>query len=192
MDFNNMNAGMPSFPTMNGEVQTRVEEPSNKGKILIADDTPVMQTILKSALPDFETEAVSNGDEAVEKCKEKEFDGVLLDIMMPGSDGFTLLDYVKNNNVFLPITVISGDDSATTVQRVFDEYKSLAYIDYVNKPINRETVHSKAVRMQQVTHNHRIQNQANNNPQPVYQQPSNVVNFSDYQTEEEQSYQRVA
>lgn len=192
MDFNNMNNGMPSFPTMNGEVQTRVEEPSNKGKLIVADDAPVIRTIIKSSVPDFDVIEASNGDEANQKLAENpDIDGMFLDLMMPGSDGFTVLNNVKNNNIFVPITVISGDDSATTVQRVFDEYKDVAYIDYVNKPINREKAHEKAVRMQQVTHNHRIQNQVNNNPQPVYQQPSNVVNFSDYQ-QEEQSYKRVA
>lgn len=70
-----------------------------KKLILAVDDIPVNQTLLKSQLrfSEYDVITASNGKEALQKIAADHPDAVLLDIMMPGMDGFEVLEAIRQN-----------------------------------------------------------------------------------------------
>ena len=70
-----------------------------KKLILAVDDIPVNQTLLKSQLrfSEYDVITASNGKEALQKIANDHPDAVLLDIMMPGMDGFDVLEAIRQN-----------------------------------------------------------------------------------------------
>lgn len=113
-------------------------------KILIVDDQPANLLVMESLLEGVEAELVkaTSGQQALSLVLEHEFALILLDVQMPGMDGFetaTLLRGRKQTR-HLPIifvTAISKDD-----EHVFKAYESGA-VDYLFKPINPHILRSK-------------------------------------------------
>ena len=70
-----------------------------KKLILAVDDIPVNQTLLKWQLrfSEYDVITASNGKEALQKIAADHPDAVLLDIMMPGMDGFDVLEAIRQN-----------------------------------------------------------------------------------------------
>ena len=70
-----------------------------KKLILAVDDIPVNQTLLKSQLrfSEYDVITASNGKDALKKIATDHPDAVLLDIMMPGMDGFDVLEAIRQN-----------------------------------------------------------------------------------------------
>ena len=60
-------------------------------RLLIVDDEPDIREIIRryAELEGYETEEASDGFEALSLCREKDFDVAVMDIMMPGMDGYT-------------------------------------------------------------------------------------------------------
>ncbi len=70
-------------------------------KILIADDELVMRDLLKEALEKLEDKGVElltadNGEEAIESIRTEKPELVILNVMMPGMNGFEVCNTVKN------------------------------------------------------------------------------------------------
>lgn len=104
---------------------------------MIADDEPLAREGLLACLaeePDIEVVAVcSDGLEAVEAIIEQRPDLVLLDIRMPGLDGFDVVDAVGADEMPAVVFVTAHDEYAV---RAFEE----SAVDYVLKPIVPERV----------------------------------------------------
>ncbi|MBT4289154.1 MAG: two-component system response regulator [Deltaproteobacteria bacterium] len=110
--------------------------------ILVVDDTEANIDILVDALsPDYEVSVAMDGQSALDDVKENIPDLILLDIMMPGMDGYEVCRQLKENpeTHHIPIvflTAMTGDE---------DEAKGLGLgaIDYITKPFNQELVKSR-------------------------------------------------
>ena len=110
--------------------------------ILIVDDTEANIDILVDALSsDYEVSVAMDGQSALDDVRENIPDLILLDIMMPGLDGYEVCRQLKKNpeTHHIPIvflTAMTGDE---------DEAKGLALgaIDYITKPFNQELVKSR-------------------------------------------------
>ncbi len=80
-------------------------------KILIADDHAVVRAGLKQILTGVsgvtEIDGVADGDEVMEKIKEKDYDVVVLDISMPGKNGLEVLKQLKSAKPKLPVLMLS-------------------------------------------------------------------------------------
>ena len=80
-------------------------------KILIADDHAVVREGLKQILTGVsgvtEIDDVANGNELMEKVKEKDYDVVVLDISMPGKSGLEVLKELKITKPKLPVLMLS-------------------------------------------------------------------------------------
>ena len=106
-------------------------------KILIVDDEPVTVSSLKRLLKRRgyrNVETCHNGSDAIEKIKEKDFDLVLLDYLMPEVDGLRVLSDTKPfkpSTEFLMLTAV--DDLPTAVKAV-----RLGAYDYLTKPVDTE------------------------------------------------------
>jgi CheY-like chemotaxis protein len=80
----------------------------NKTKVLIVDDDKFLLNMyaIKFSKANYDVNSASTGDEALTKIKEGYApDIILLDIVMPGMDGFEVLDSIKKNN-FAPNAMI--------------------------------------------------------------------------------------
>lgn len=103
-------------------------------KILIVDDEPFNVDYLEQELAElnYETISAQNGREALEKIRAECPDLVLLDIMMPIMDGFTVLERVKADISMrdTPIIVISAVNDLTSVVRGIQSGAE----DYLPKP----------------------------------------------------------
>jgi len=75
---------------------------NNKPKVLIVDDDKFLLNMysIKFSKSNFEVNSAVSGEEALNKIKEGYMpDIILLDIVMPGMDGFEILDNLKKNNI---------------------------------------------------------------------------------------------
>ncbi|EKD46367.1 MAG: two component transcriptional regulator, winged helix family, partial [uncultured bacterium] len=79
-------------------------------KILIAEDEkPLAKAlVLKLNKEGFAAEAAYDGEEAIEKLNRNQYDLVLLDMVMPKKDGFSVLKEVKEKKIKTAIIVLSN------------------------------------------------------------------------------------
>jgi len=116
--------------------------PESKRKILIAEDEKPMARALelKLARAGFDTVTVVNGQDALTQLGQDHFDLMLLDLVMPRMDGFSLLAEMKGKNIAVPVIVL------TNLSQEEDEKKarSLGVRDFFvksNTPITRIIEH---------------------------------------------------
>ncbi len=80
-------------------------------KLLLVDDHPIVRDglirILEDSFPSLQIDEAGNGQEAMTKVWEFDYDLVLLDISMPGRDGLSTISQIKNIKPDLPILVLS-------------------------------------------------------------------------------------
>lgn len=100
-------------------------------KILLVEDEKALATVLNLKLKSagFDTVVMYNGDEALEAIKSGTFDLVLVDIMMPKRDGFSVLEELKKQGNNTPVFVMSNLGQQEDIDRV----KSLGAKDYIIK-----------------------------------------------------------
>lgn len=109
--------------------------------IIVADDSMIIKNIVEKALQDeYIVLKASNGKEAIDYITKKEYDicSLLLDLNMPEYDGFMVLNYFKNNNLFkrIPVSIISGDDTKETIDKAF----TYDIVDMLNKPFSSDNI----------------------------------------------------
>lgn len=111
----------------------------DSAKILIVDDTPVNVQILNDTLQhEFKTYFALNGQEALQQAASIAPDLILLDIMMPGMDGFEVCRRLKEDEAMRNIPVIF----ITALEQAAEESRGLKLgaADYITKPFNPELV----------------------------------------------------
>ena len=108
--------------------------------ILIVDDTPSNLHLLFTCLEEvgFKVLVAQNGESALEKATYGQPDLILLDILMPGMDGFEVCNQLKSQTSTQDIPVIFMTALSETVNKVkgFD----LGAVDYITKPIEQQEV----------------------------------------------------
>ena len=118
--------------------------PVNKKKILIVDDSSIVRNFLQKAIGDkFEVTSLSGGADAISNLAENKYDLIFLDLMMPGIDGFGVLDNLKETNNTTPVVIISGDDTKETIDRAF----TYNVVDMVGKPFSNSVIMDKIDRI---------------------------------------------
>jgi len=107
---------------------------TNTRKILWADDEIDMLRSHHLYLSErgFEVTPVTNGDDAVALVRQEQFDIVLLDEMMPGLDGLSTLEQVKQHDPNLPVIMITKSEE----EHLMDEAIGKRIDDYLTKPVN--------------------------------------------------------
>ena len=102
-------------------------------KILIVDDEDLIRTVIKEycSNSNYETEEASSGKEALELLKTKDYDLMVLDIMMPEMDGFTMLKELPVEKR-IPTIVLSARGEEYDKLSGFD----LGIDDYITKPFS--------------------------------------------------------
>lgn len=105
-------------------------------RILIVDDEEPFRRLLKKELgrKGFYADTAEDGNVALRKVMDSSFDIILLDIDMPGMDGMTMLNKLKNDPASPAIIVLTGK---ATVDTAVGAMKDGAY-DYLTKPYKLE------------------------------------------------------
>ncbi len=103
-------------------------------RILIAEDDPRLLKSLSHILDlnKFSVDAVSNGIDAFDHASSNEYDGLILDIMMPGMDGLQLLKKLRNQGITTPALFLTARTEIS--QRV--EGLDAGADDYLPKPFS--------------------------------------------------------
>ncbi len=109
---------------------------TSKTRILLAEDDPNLGTLLQEYLEakDFETILCVDGDKAFKTFSKQQFDFVLLDVMMPVKDGFTVAKEIRTINKKIPIIFLTAKSMKEDTLKGFD----LGADDYVTKPFSME------------------------------------------------------
>ena len=102
-------------------------------KILVADDEPdICALIRRYAEHDgHQTVSVTNGAEAVERCRKEDFDIIIMDIMMPEMDGFTATKKIREIKD-IPVLMLSARGTEFDKLYGFE----VGVDDYLTKPFS--------------------------------------------------------
>ncbi|MBU4613288.1 response regulator transcription factor [Prescottella equi] len=107
-------------------------------RVLIVDDEPSLVELLSVSLrfQGFEVETATNGAEGLDKARAFRPDALILDVMMPGMDGFGMLRRLRADGVDAPVLFLTARDA------VEDKVTGLTIgaDDYVTKPFSLEEV----------------------------------------------------
>jgi len=140
----------------------------NKQQILLVKDEEHLHQALKLnlVLEGYDVSSAMDGKVALEMLQNAVFDLVILDIMLPNVDGFTIIEKLRLNNNHTPILVLSAKNSSfNRVQGL-----KLGADDYLNKPFNLEEL---LLRVAKLLHK--------SSPSTVGQDPSLVFEFAGHQ-----------
>lgn len=103
-------------------------------RVLVVDDDLAIRKLLSKVLQTsgFEPVLAKNGEEALELVSKDTFQLILLDVTMPGLDGFQVIQRIRRKNITTPIMVVSGRSED------FDALYGLEIgaDDYIIKPFN--------------------------------------------------------
>ena len=107
-----------------------------KIKILLAEDEASLGMIVKESLEsrDFNVFLASNGEEAFKIYQKEKLDILVLDVMMPKKDGFTLAKEIRLQNKRIPIIFLTAKSQTSDVLEGFQ----LGGNDYLKKPFSME------------------------------------------------------
>ncbi len=106
-------------------------------RVLVIDDDMFTQTLLDKMLSGrYEILGAMSGDEGLKIIESTQVDLILLDWMMPGIDGLSLLIKLKADDTMkdIPVVFISGKAEQESVDRAIDA----GAVDFVTKPFNRD------------------------------------------------------
>jgi DNA-binding NtrC family response regulator len=111
---------------------------SRTGAVLVIDDEEVMREILETLLAreGYDVRVAASGAEGLEMARAMPFDAAIVDIMMPGLDGFATLDELRRIDEDLAVVIITAYAS---VESAISAMKAGAF-DYITKPFKNDQV----------------------------------------------------
>jgi CheY-like chemotaxis protein len=107
-------------------------------RILIVDDSEFSRLGLKRSLEPlgYEVSEASSGDIALAQIAWAEPDCLLLDLLMPGTNGFEVLERLRAARITVPVIVVTADIQKTTEARC----RELGAVAVLKKPCNSATL----------------------------------------------------
>ncbi len=107
-------------------------------KVLVVDDEPEITDIVQTFLTEsgYSVDVLNNPRDAVTKAKQFKPDVILLDIMMPGADGYTVCQWIKNEAelAHVPVIFLTGKDRSDDQGRSFKAGGDM----FIKKPFSCE------------------------------------------------------
>lgn len=146
---------------------------SNTRILLVEDELSLADTIkLNLELEGFKVVTASDGKKALKAFKSERFNLVILDVMLPEMDGFTVCEAIRLENADLPILMLTAKNSST--DRVNGLKKGAD--DYLTKPFNLEELLLRVHNLLKRTTRNGESKQA---PINIYQLGHHNINFSE-------------
>lgn len=104
-----------------------------KKRVLLVDDEPGIRSSLRMVLePSYEVFCASDATEGLELFRQESPDLVLLDVVLPGIDGLSLLDTLRSEDSRIPVMMLTGTN---TVKTAVEAMKKGA-VEYLTKPFD--------------------------------------------------------
>ncbi len=144
-------------------------------RILLVEDEKSIRDALEMNLEmeGYEVVSTDNGKKALELTQSQHFDLLLLDVMLPDVDGFTITEQIRLSNIEVPILILTAKDMAQ--DRITGLKKGAD--DYMTKPFNLEElllrVHNLMRRSRRM-HGEMVE---------LYDFGGNSINFSTYEAQ---------
>ncbi len=105
-------------------------------RLLVADDDPILREFAVANLttPELDVEAVEDGIAAWTRLERRDIDIALVDLDMPGMNGFELIERIRWDEALkhLPVVVVTGREDMVAVDKAY----SLGATAFVVKPLN--------------------------------------------------------
>ncbi len=111
-------------------------------KVLVVEDIPLNQLLMKTILDDFgfEIDIAENGRVAVEKTALNTYDIILMDLQMPEMNGFEATEYIRNTlHLEMPIIALTADVTTVDLKKCM----AVGMNDYIAKPVDDQLLYSK-------------------------------------------------
>jgi two-component system response regulator PilR (NtrC family) len=111
---------------------------ARNGSILVIDDEEIMREILEALLTreGYQVRMATSGEEGLELARGATFDAAIVDVMMPGMDGLTVLEELKRLDDDFPVLMVTAFAS---VETAIAAMKRGAF-DYITKPFKNDEV----------------------------------------------------
>lgn len=103
-------------------------------RVLIVEDDPGVSGFLKKGLREaaYAVDVVDNGMDGLHKATTETYDAIVLDLMLPGMDGFSLLRQIRSRDVRTPVICLTARDAVDDRIKGLD----LGADDYLAKPFS--------------------------------------------------------
>ena len=110
-------------------------------RLLLVEDDEALRTILAKRLKQegYAVDACADGSEGLEYALSTPYDGILLDIMLPGIDGLTLLSHLRARNINCAVLLLTARDAIDDRVRGLD----CGADDYLTKPFAYEELSAR-------------------------------------------------
>jgi DNA-binding NtrC family response regulator len=112
-----------------------------KANVLVVDDEEQFVKVFSQRLEGrgLKVDTSTTGEEAIRQVKSKEFDAIILDLVMPGMSGLETLKRIKSENPDVQIIILTGHGS---IEKSVEAVKAGA-VDFVEKPADVNKVLEK-------------------------------------------------
>lgn len=103
-------------------------------KVLFLEDEPTIREVLTEymTISGYHVTSVPNGDEAISLINSETYDIAVLDIMVPGTDGFDVLAHIRKSCPDMAVIMLTALDDEQSQIKAFNHYAD----DYVIKPVS--------------------------------------------------------
>ena|SRR5436190_2064743 len=105
-----------------------------KNTVLLVDDEPGVRSALGGVLRDegYAVDAVDSGEACLDRVTRSAYDVIVLDVWLPGIDGLTTLQRLRERQVDAPVVIISGHGNIESAVRAI----KMGAFDFVEKPLS--------------------------------------------------------
>lgn len=112
-------------------------------KVLVVDDSKTELTFMTDLLrgKGFQVRTAENGEEALKRIAEEKPDLILMDVVMPGQNGFQVTRTITKDPAFADVPVIMCTSKNQETDRVWGMRQGAR--DYVTKPVNADELLAK-------------------------------------------------
>lgn len=123
-------------------VAALLDSSHGKPKLLVVDDQPInIQVMYRCFAGDYQVFMATNGEQALALCKSNPPDLILLDVVMPGMDGYEVCKQLKADDTTQHIPVIFVTAHTDPAQETHG--LSLGAVDFIAKPVNPDVVRAR-------------------------------------------------
>jgi len=120
---------LSKFEDLGGKEPTPKEEAPKPAILVVDDDESMRRALTKMFSQKFDVTAVENGKRAIEESERRQFYTVVLDIKMPGMNGFEVCEVLAKKDADLPIIFYTAFQSEHDLQAILNIYRPFAYLD---------------------------------------------------------------
>lgn len=79
--------------------------------LVVEDNLTLMDTITEILSDEFKVDSASNGDDGLYEAMQNIYDAIVLDVMLPGMNGFEIIQQMRMENVNTPVLFLTARDA---------------------------------------------------------------------------------